>query len=656
MSMTASDVPILTIQARSRGPAESLPSLLVRNAEANFHLVPTRLLVAAGLVNVAVSDLSTNRKAIRPLARLFGLPEAELARMSYAAPDDGRQLMGHAIHPEFVSSQHRRVCPQCLKEDRYHRAVWDLSLMTVCPVHLVWLVERCPSCRQRPRWVTSCVTACHCGADLRSVRTAAVPESELAGATAVHRLLHTPPDHLKGLGAEIGASGILRLIYVLGAYELGVDRRQKPLAFAKAHPDRAHLVLNAGWRACSDWPTSFHVFLDRLRKAGGVGTSKASRYGVEKSFGRLPYWLWTVSEEPFGKVAIDAFSSYVAADPTFATRAHAPRLKRATAPNGSVTLHAASRMLNVAHDTLLPFAKSQGLIIAGGGGKGAPVLLRTADVSKLQETASGLLNQSQAIRFLGIAKNTFRDLKDAGLLPSPADEPAAKLAPGPVWRREDLRAFVLRFEQAMIAGRKPVETVSLTSVAQALSSLGFGMDVLIRALLKGRLCPIGLKGPRPGLGRLEFRKSDVEAFRATLVKTVRKTLSIPEASERLGAKQECVYHWVRQGLLPTVRVPGKRAETGRRIREDDLVAFRHKYVTATWLADMGIAGGKHLGGKLVALGVKPVSGPGVDGGRQFLFQCDDVEHVFDRLPRVEGRQSCVHQLDRSLPRKTASGR
>lgn len=116
--MMHSDIPVLAIRVKPHGPSESLPSLLVRMAETNFHAVPARFLVAVGLVGVSPADVSTSREAIRPLARLFGMPEADLSRMSYAAPDGGRQLIGHPIHPEFVSSQHRRVCPRCLDEDR----------------------------------------------------------------------------------------------------------------------------------------------------------------------------------------------------------------------------------------------------------------------------------------------------------------------------------------------------------------------------------------------------------------------------------------------------------------------------------------------------------------------------------------------------------
>jgi hypothetical protein len=69
-----------------------------------------------------------------------------------------------------------------------------------------------------------------------------------------------------------------------------------------------------------------------------------------------------------------------------------------------------------------------------------------------------------------------------------------------------------------------------------------------------------------------------------------------------------------------------------------------------------VAGHPPRGGKLVALGVEPVSGPGFDGGRQFLFRCDDVERVLDRLLKAEGRQYRVRRLDRSLLTKTANGR
>jgi hypothetical protein len=100
-----------------------------------------------------------------------------------------------------------------------------------------------------------------------------------------------------------------------------------------------------------------------------------------------------------------------------------------------------------------------------------------------------------------------------------------------------------------------------------------------------------------------------------------------QASERLGVKKEVAYHWVRVGLLKTVRV-----EVGRRIvrhvSAEGLEEFRRLYVTGVELAaSMGSRSRRWSSRHLMTLGLTPVSGPTVDGARQFLFRREDVTKV-----------------------------
>lgn len=47
----------------------------------------------------------------------------------------------------------RQFCPHCLSQDRvpYFRKHWRLAFISVCPIHLVELLEACPGCGGRPR-------------------------------------------------------------------------------------------------------------------------------------------------------------------------------------------------------------------------------------------------------------------------------------------------------------------------------------------------------------------------------------------------------------------------------------------------------------------------------------------------------------------------
>lgn len=49
----------------------------------------------------------------------------------------------------------RRWCPLCLEEQFYYRLCWQLNDLLICPIHHVYLIDRCPRCSQ----VTSVMSA-----------------------------------------------------------------------------------------------------------------------------------------------------------------------------------------------------------------------------------------------------------------------------------------------------------------------------------------------------------------------------------------------------------------------------------------------------------------------------------------------------------------
>lgn len=511
--------------------------------------------------------------------------------------------------------------------------------MTVCPIHRVRLLERCPSCGKKPRWITSSVTACHCGADLRAVRSEAVPASEIAGAGAIQRLLHTTPDALDEMAARLGVGGLLRLVHMLGTYAVGVGERQKPLAFSVARPDLAHRVLDEGWRACEDWPKSYHTYLDRRLASGSVGRRTGSRYGVHRAFGALYTSLVRLQDEPFGALALDALNDFVAARPAMATRAPEVRRKRAqaNAPSSFITMAVAMSILGTGHKALKAYADRHGLVVSGGG-KGAPRLFRATDVEELRKTIAASANRKQAYAILGVSKKVFKELVDAGIVPPPSSGPLTELRKVEAWPVADLEAIVTRLEQHVFGSRSARKAgLTVAQAARAGSHLGLGTVDVIRAVMDGVLVPCGLVSKAKGIRRLLFRASDVSAWVERLGHELAPTLCINDAARRLQAKPEVCYQWVNHGLLPTVSVPGDRAQMGRRVCEDDITAFRRNYVTATWLQDEGYGLGKALAERIIKLGVEPVSGPSVDGLRLYLFRRADVEAITYKLPRKPRR-------------------
>src|SRR6266567_830092 len=77
-----------------------------------------------------------------------------------------------------------KVCPVCLAEEpeAYERLYWNLRSVLICPRHLVFLIDRCPSCNCLiPTQVRSSITDCpycHSG-DYRAAVPATLAQDSL---------------------------------------------------------------------------------------------------------------------------------------------------------------------------------------------------------------------------------------------------------------------------------------------------------------------------------------------------------------------------------------------------------------------------------------------------------------------------------------------
>ena len=94
-------------------------------------------------------------------------------------------------------------------------------------------------------------------------------------------------------------------------------------------------------------------------------------------------------------------------------------------------------------------------------------------------------------------------------------------------------------------------------------------------------------------------------------------MSVDCAAKALGLKQQVAYQLVQSGLLETDPPSGK----GVRISTDQLQQFQANYVSLAELARIRGCSSRNL---LEALPTKPVTGPTVDGNRQYFYRRSEV--------------------------------
>ena len=130
------------------------------------------------------------------LASAAGQPLDRLAHMRWHEREgnsnkDVVSLMGVGVRATQVRSEDLRFCPHCLAEAngperRLHLQVWQLHLVTACPVHGNLLIDACDECgetfwhyRKTKPW------ACACGREMTGMKTVRAPRGAVETASAI---------------------------------------------------------------------------------------------------------------------------------------------------------------------------------------------------------------------------------------------------------------------------------------------------------------------------------------------------------------------------------------------------------------------------------------------------------------------------------------
>ncbi len=208
----------------------------------------------------------------------------------------------------------------------------------------------------------------------------------------------------------------------------------------------------------------------------------------------------------------------------------------------------------------------------------------------------------------------MRELIDAGVLKPRFARSEQKSAAWmiPAAQLDALNGIAYRAPEKLEGG-----SVSVRHVLQ-FWRLGSGeFAALVQALRDGELLVAGQAGVTTRLGDLCVPESDVRQWLKRWREQATEDFSVDQVACQLGLKQEVAYQLVRSGLIPSTAVKGR----GRRVSADAVQGFREQYVS---LAELARDAGKVPRRLLGELGAVPVSGPAVDGCRQYFFRGADI--------------------------------
>ena len=282
-------------------PDESLVGFLFRLARRRRLPTIRPLMSASSIVNLTTQP---SGQQLRALAEVASLEVGQLEAITYGPPNPAIGLFRGISLPSNVfdgrGAAQRRVCPECLREAPYHRAIWDLTFTSVCPVHRKVLMDTCRRCGQPLRWLGSDLTRCgHADdGDLTQMTAEDVSEADVRATRVVHGLLK---DERYAADAEkaralppfrdLADNHIVEFLYRLGLEAIGA----RPKIFSTEQTGElawsAHLALGRGLEAAERWPDGFFEVLDNMRRRSASTVAASLRryvWPVERWLERLP--------------------------------------------------------------------------------------------------------------------------------------------------------------------------------------------------------------------------------------------------------------------------------------------------------------------------------------------------------------------------------
>ncbi len=546
-------------------PFESPLGYLCRVAHAHGYDGPRWLADLAGIPPGGFELAERGRK----LAHALRLDVSEWRRLCYI-PVTGRierrAFLGQIIGAHQLNYARPRICPGCLRDNPTWWAVWDLKLVSACPIHRCLLIDRCPSCRHKLTWHRRAVHECRCRQDLREVEpekaedplvtinaaiwSAAGIRREACEAEVKHANLL--PDQVK-----LSLDATLRLIRFLGSvHENGRIRRKQIRPFAEL--DIATRIGIGATAMLMDWPRSFK---DTLRRMADEPRNGPSGLNFHKVFGNFYRHLFDVlPRKEFGFLH-DAFETFVAEDWNGLVRSQhrwfsgalRTSTKWITASEGQKVYGVTKRLINC----LVRRREIKGIFVNTGTHRTECWIWRESLgdwVAMRERERASYMSGPELKRLLGLKHETLMEIVQAGLIRYSKGVDRS-LSNSFSFRRDDVMRIVNAFDKwksQTCTDIDPGSTIALRHALKNYLGRDIGLPSVIRAVIEAKLSPVGYTSAFRGIMGYLFRSDDLRQYRPPQIDIPiphRGFVSFREAATLLTTRAEVIRALVKRGLL-----------------------------------------------------------------------------------------------------------
>lgn len=490
-----------------------------------------------------------------------------------------------------------RWCGECLTERRVFLGAWVYRTTVACTRHRCLLRDECPRC-QLPQTISLSPVRCSCGLEF----------SESHGDSASEELLHLQ-DALDKSFLDHPASNVFglpyfqaaKLVHYVGLLACGSGKQSlQESAFSRRLFNDLVLMKSAA-HVLANWPKNFETLL-ALRQ------TLPSTQSVRRDFGTVYHVLYRCLKGAENQFVRDVFERFVNSHwKGTLTRRNRAFTEKTLTSHPRITLGKAAARLGTAPSILRRLGSSVGMSEVGReqGRKCA-----TVEVGRLPRVRGATLRE--AARLLHLPRRRVRMLLTAGLIKADISPTRSGSA---AWfiSQEQLARFML---QTIVCQWTDVVTFGHVVRYGKLSDEEF-LGLVAKLIAGGLLLGSDAGGAVP-IGSVKFERSAFENWRQQFQRDNRRPYSVDVAAKLLGIKQQVAYHLVYVGLLASVRSQDNRSV---QIQPSDLSLFMSEYVSLVSLAKERGTISKVLRAQLPC---DAVTGPDIDGGRQYFYRRADL--------------------------------
>lgn len=502
-----------------------------------------------------------------------------------------------------------RWCPVCIRSRPYLDARWSIRLYCICPYHHNLLMDACPECET----VLSAgqVLSGHCQHCGQSLTEKVVEASDAI--KMVQSMFQCSVARENQTSLSITPQGWARLIQLVANIELRAQG-QKTGQLAQLH--RVSVLAAVSHKLGSlleNWPDNFYPWLDKIK------TSSPSSFSLHRSFGRLYHWLYVELDSPEFDFLREAFEVYLKQnwEGPITQRNHWQ-----TGLHGQgncITIQEACMKLRVTPAELKRLHAAgwlQANIVTSRSGRQF-WSIPEAQLSLVRiELSEGLTLEATA-KYLGFSKTRIRQLVATRvLLPqfTPGEHGAS------VWRfaLDSLRILVAHCQVHGITPSPIQPVITLSNALKTMRIDGPCFTALLRAIMKREVLLVENSSAASQLGSILLDKRTLDDWLSAYRIEHAGLLTIPEAAKQLKIKEQVAYHLVQRRLLASTL----RNQTQFWITTEAVADFERQYVALSALAQEAKTSPKSL---LTTLAVQPVTGPTIDGCRQYFYRRTDLQ-------------------------------